>query len=161
MHRTIRLVLGSVTFLAVSILSAAESAPFIQAGDDAEADPTATDICHSRCLKGLTKECAGPDASDCLKGCAACTGSIVRAKACTPREPCAQTADSKQACVNGLCRYLCQTDKDCGVSGGICRANTCQPRSQDDINTCKEACQSCKRRVGACKDQLNRCYAGC
>lgn len=176
MHRNARIFLGSLAFLGVSILSAVEQAPYIQAGDDAEAftgngqGRTGVDerepgmACRGDCLRGLPADCKGVHAGECLINCN-CGTEMERQKSCSPRDPCPPpNKDSKQrqACVNGLCFYQCSSDKDCASGGGgICRAGSCRKRNADDVTSCKAACDVCMVHVRSCTNKYNACEVKC
>jgi hypothetical protein len=168
MHRNIRIFLGSLAFAGVSVLSAAEQAPYVQAGDDAEAftggqssahTGVGDKACNANCMRSI--ECKGSDLS-CLRSACLCTTSIQKQKPCSPREPCAQKEGSQQACLNGVCVYRCATDKDCAQGGGgVCKAGSCRARSPDDVSSCKQGCEACKKLLVACKDKVAKCIASC
>ena len=173
MHPTARIFVGGAAFLTVSILSAVDQAPYVQAGDDAEAftgDERLAGLsgelgvnCRVECLRGLPTECKGPKTSECLKSCY-CGTSVERQQACSARQPCPgpkEGKEGKQACVNGLCMYQCASDKDCVSSGGVCRAGSCRKRNADDVASCNAACEPCLARMKTCAEKYNACKARC
>ena len=87
MHPTVRILVGSVAFLSVSILSSVEQAPYVQAGDDAEAftgdghRPAGMSqaglLCKSSCVQALPPECSEAKSEACIQSCF-CSATIER-----------------------------------------------------------------------------------
>jgi hypothetical protein len=166
MHATFRTFLGGAAFLGVSILSAVEQAPYVQAGDDAEAftgDGPALagrqGDCRQECAQRLPEACKGPKASECLEGCY-CDRLFGRQQACSARQPCPgpkEGKEGKQACMEGLCLHQCSSDKECSSVGGVCRAGSCRQRTTAEVASCKAACEPCIARLKACAAKYNAC----
>lgn len=170
MHPTVRILVGSVAFLSVSILSSVEQAPYVQAGDDAEAftgdghRPAGVSqaglLCKSSCVQALPPECSEAKSEACIQSCF-CSATIERPTSCSPRQPCPILKEGKQACNNGLCMFQCSDDKECKPIGGVCRAGSCRSRTPDEVASCKATCDSCITRVKACAEKYNSCAAKC
>jgi hypothetical protein len=174
MQTTFRAFLGGAAFLGVSILSAVEQAPYVQAGDAAEAftgngqklagrQGEPGEACRAGCVRGLPAECTNPKASECLQSCY-CDTSFEPQDSCSAREPCrgpTQARPVKQACLNGICVDRCSSDKDCIGGGGACRAGSCRRRTADDVAACKAACEPCVARLKACEAKYDACSAKC
>lgn len=174
MHTIFRTFLGVAAFLGVSILSAVEQAPYVQAGNDAEAftgdgqglvgrEGEFGAACRRECGRGLPTECKAPKATECLQSCY-CETTIERQHACSAREPCPGPKDGKegvQACMNGRCMYQCASDKECRGVGGVCRAGSCRQRNADEVTSCKAACEPCLARLKACANKYSACKARC
>jgi hypothetical protein len=173
MHRNVRIFLGSLTFVTVSVLSVAVQAPYVQAGDDAEAFVAPHDgdrvsgrdrdyACATACMRSLEAECTGPKAFTCLETACNCEATVGHGKACSPREPCSQGGDVKSACVNGVCMVQCKEDKDCSAAGGgVCHAGICRPRTPEAVAICKVGCAACTNQMRVCKDKIQKCMSLC